>query len=427
MNTNGSSLNGGNGKHLAAEEARLDITAENVVQRQYDVMIPVDQGQLDRDTADSPSINDLRGIAMDALRIWPPLLISSILGRPWTWIPPYRRFSEFKILNLWRLRRTIKYLVNVNIPSIPRRPPPFGPPFLNSLFWQPSVILQRPDHYGSYTTFPDESWFLINGIMTNDSLAQLNAAYVSYLFHRPVTLVQNATNSFSIDMLQCMIGKEWAATTEPAMKAFPILYDALKSPHKRKVVIIAHSQGTIIMATLLRLLYALNRREEPGVVEALELAGAEAYAPPEIILPDDMEVELRDFEKLSKDELAKLEIYNFATCANIMQYSGLEQEGRPLPWIEHFGNEYDIVARLGMQAPNPDKWGIKIEGPRYVRAQAWGHFLNAHYLFGIEDAQKVRHKRGGSGTTLPYELANPEAGVAESAPRLFGYLNGGVS
>jgi hypothetical protein len=421
MSTNGSSLNGDRVRGSNSQEA---VRADNGPHQPLDETIPINQEQLNQDPADDPGLNDLWGMAMDALKIRPPLLISSILGRPWTWIPPYRRFSEFKILNLWRLRRTIKYLVNVNIPSIPRRPPPFGPPFLNSLFWQPSVILQRPDHYGSYTTFPDESWFLINGIMTNDSLAQLNAAYVSYLFHRPVTLVQNSTNSFSIDMLQCMIGKEWAATTEPATKAFPIIYDALKSAHKRKVVIIAHSQGTIITATLLRMLYSLIRREAGA--ETAELAQAEASAQPEMILPDDLEFDPLDYDPLSKDELAKLEIYNFATCANIMQYSGLEKEGRPLPWIEHFGNEQDIVARLGMQAPNPERWGIKIDGPRYVHAQAWGHFLNAHYLFGIEDAQKAGRKRGGSGTALPYELANPETVEAESVPRLFRYLNGGV-
>ncbi len=423
MSTNGSSLNGDQVRRSTSEVDRVDATAEKEPCRPLDEMVPDDQSQADGDTADDPRVEDLWGIAIDALKIRPPLLISSILDRPWTWIPPYRRFSEFKILNLWRLRRTIKYLINVNIPSIPRRPPPFGPPFLNSLFWQPSVILQRPDHYGSYTTFPDESWFLINGIMTNDSLAQLNAAYISYLFHRPVTLVQNSTNSFSIDMLQCVIGKEWALTTEPAVKAFPVIYDALKSRHKRKVVIIAHSQGTIIMATILRLLYSLIERKEPIGTEEL---AKEDYAPPEIILPDDLDFDPRDYEKLSEDELAKLEIYNFATCANIMEYANFEDEEKPVPWIEHFGNEYDIVARLGMQAPNPDRWGIKIVGPRYVNPGAWGHFLNAHYLFGIEDAQKVRRVRGGTGTALPYELANPEDVEDENMPRLFAYLNGGV-
>ena len=97
---------------------------------------------------------DLLGIASDALRITPPLYVSSILGLPWTWIPPHPRFSEFSIIDIWRLGRTINYLVNVTIPSIPRTPPTFGPLVLNDLFWEPTIILQRPDQNGSYTTFP---------------------------------------------------------------------------------------------------------------------------------------------------------------------------------------------------------------------------------------------------------------------------------
>ena len=82
----------------------------------------------------------------------------------------------------------LKFLQNTWIPSIPHTPPLFNPPFLDDLFWQPTVILQRPDHYGSYTSYPDEAWFFINGVMTNDAVAQVNAALLAELFHRPITL-----------------------------------------------------------------------------------------------------------------------------------------------------------------------------------------------------------------------------------------------
>ena len=96
----------------------------------------------------------LLGIAFDALRISPPRYVSSIFGLPRTWLPPFSRYSEFKIVDLWRPGRTAKFLANTWIPSIPRTPPTFGPPLLNGLFWQPTVILQRPDHNGSYTDLP---------------------------------------------------------------------------------------------------------------------------------------------------------------------------------------------------------------------------------------------------------------------------------
>ncbi len=372
-----------------------------------------------------PRFTDLLGIATDAIKIRPPLLISSIFGLPWTWIPPYRRYSEFRILDLWRLRRTIKYLINVTVPSIPRTPPPFGPPVLNTLFWLPSVVLQRPDHNGNYTTFPEEAWFFINGIMTNDSLAQVNAAYMSYLFHRPLTLIQNSTDSFAIDMLQCMLGKEWAHVTEPVIKAFPVIYDALKSPHKRRVVVIAHSQGTIIVANVLRLLYESADRWKAAELE--ELAAVPEYAGPEFIYPDQAPLDLDEFDPLSEEELAKLEVYCFATCANTFGYYDSRDPGKLIPWIEHFGNEYDIVARLGMLAPNQELREVRIEGPRYVHRHAWGHFLNEHYLFNIEDHQKSGRRPGGKGGADPFELVDPES-LSEldvNGPRLFQYINGG--
>ena len=312
--------------------------------------------------SENPGWETLLGIALDVLRISPPLYASSIFGLPWTWLPPHNRYSEFKIIDLWRPGRTAKFLANTWIPSIPRTPPSFGPPFLNDLFWQPTVILQRPDHNGSYTTFPDEAWFFVNGIMTNDAVAQINTAYLAYLFHRPLTMIQNSTDSLWADLFECALGKEWYRVVEPAIKAFPPIYDALKSPHKERVVVICHSQGTIIMATVLRLL--ANRAPAeirlPRAAAAMEPAPApearglfeEAprYAPPEFVYPDQEPINLDDFESLTGAELAKLEVYCFANCANTMPYIGA-WEGRPVPWIENFGNEHDIVARLGMLAP----------------------------------------------------------------------------
>ena len=375
---------------------------------------------------------ELAAIAGDALRIWPPLYLQSIFGPPQTWLPPYRRFSEYSLLNPWRPLRMFKFLQNTWLPSIPRTPPLFNPPFLDDLFWQPTVILQRPDHYGSYTSYPDEAWFLINGIMTNDAVAQINAALVAELFHRPVTLIQNSTSSLLTDLLQCSLDKMNWRVTEPVIKAFPAIYDALVSPYKQRVVVIAHSQGTIIAAVLLRLLNQITQREQPLHAQmAGAPVAAAAYAPPEFIFPDGAPLDAADFAPLEESQLAKLELYSFATCANVVTYFRPPQADRPgLPHIEHFGNEFDIVARLGMQAPDAHTRRIQIQGPRYVRPGAWGHLLNAHYLYPIADAQRHGRRRGGAGTAAPFvaigQTGSEVGWAAESTPRLFRYINGGA-
>jgi hypothetical protein len=374
----------------------------------------------------APGVKSLLGIGLDAALATRPPYLWSILGRPNSWRPQRNRFSEFSILDVWRPGRAARCLANVVIPSAPRTPPVFCPPLLQRLFLQPSVILQRPDHQGSYTSFPDEAWFFVNGVASNDAVAQLNSAYLSYLFHRPLTMIQNSTDSLALDLLECIGGKQWYRHTEAATKAFPPIYDALKRPDKRRVVVIAHSQGTIIMAIVLRMLAALFSPPEEPELALAALFGAEGYAPPEFIYPDQDPWRAEDFAPLSAQELAKLELYCFANCANSMKTIHVGADGRPIPWIESFGNENDLVARLGMLAPKATQRGIDIDGPCYVKPNGWGHLLNAHYLSDIHDCQKVSRRRGGVSGSMPYLLANADVYPDRQTPRLFGYINGGV-
>jgi hypothetical protein len=367
-----------------------------------------------------PDFENLWNIARDALNLDPPLWISSIFGLPWTWLSPFQRYSEIRIIDVWRPVRTMKYLLNVSLPAVPRNPPEILPPALDTFFYQPTVILQRPDQYGSYTSYPHEKWFFINGIMTNDDVAQLNAAYLSDLFHRPVTLIQNSTCGLISDLAECALGKQWKRTTEAVKKAFPAIHAALKS-EQDKVVIIAHSQGTIIASAVLQLLEAITQ-PSVALAEAVSFGAPRQYAEPIFILPAEYDLDPKDFAPLSEAELAKLEIYCFANCANTMKYL---QPDRTVPWIESFGNEFDIVARLGMLAPRAQDRHIDIDGPCYVHPRAWGHFLNIHYLMDIERQQKVRHRTGGKGGTAPYKLLNADR-FPDHTPRLFNYINGGT-
>ncbi|GAA2592589.1 hypothetical protein GCM10010399_24020 [Dactylosporangium fulvum] len=363
--------------------------------------------------------NDLLGGVLDALSI-PPAYLSSLLGLPWTWLPPHHRYSEFGLLDVWRPARVLGFVADVVVPSVPATPPSFTPPLLPSiverLFWHPSLVLQRGDHNNSYTSYPDEAWLFVNGIMTNDALAQLNAAYLADLFHRPITLIQNSTGGLAEDLLECALDKawDWTRISEAATKTFPVVYDALKDPRRTRVVLIAHSQGTIIASVVLRYMQRLGERR----------ARAFRAVEPEPVYPDDTPLDLADFDPLEPSEIAKLEVYCFANCATTMCYVTTHQ-GTPVPWIESYGNEFDIVARLGVLAPDPAKRGVRIDGPRYKRKRAWGHLLADHYLQGIERKQRKDRKRGPkTETAAPYILLNADK-FPDHVPRLYQYLNGG--
>jgi hypothetical protein len=131
-------------------------------------------------------------------------------------------------------------------------------------------------------------------------------------------------------------------------------------------------------------------------------------------------LDLDDFEALTRAELARLEIYCFANCATEMRYVDPEAK---LPWIESFGNEHDLVARLGMLAPHLAAEEISIDGPRWVHRGSWGHLLNLHYLRHIDLAQGgSAHPGPLTDTADPYE---PMGANVAPTPRLFAYINGG--
>ncbi len=122
----------------------------------------------------------------------------------------------------------------------------------------------------------------------------------------------------------------------------------------------------------------------------------------------------RQPEPVTEQELRKLEFYCFANCATEMRRLRFRSRHKA-PWIESYGNANDIVARLGVLSNTNGCGRVQIAGDRYERAGAWGHLLNAHYLFPMMEAH-------GSG--------DPKGGLAPlnrnlfPTPRLFDYLQG---
>lgn len=337
-------------------------------------------------------LGQLIKIAAKALPIKPPNYIRSILGHSSEWLPR-RHGSEFGLANLYRPIQTANLGLDLTVPGLPLEAPPRTPPLLKRLFWRPSRILFSPDHNQNPTTFPDEAWFFINGICTNETVARTNAGYLSKMFHRPFQIIQNATDGAVVDLLECVIGKGTGVMTEPARVGYPAILAALRDPHKKRVVVICHSQGTIIMSNILRAL------KDPSFKCMLYAEGSRAGGEQCDYVPDALE---------DPALLKKLEIYAFANCATTMT----RVDGKNYPHIESYGNENDIVARLGCLSPDQSGLGIRIDGETYHAKDKWGHLLNAHYLFGIYD-----HLTGKAQN--PYRAYD----IGKS-PRLYEYFQG---
>ena len=275
------------------------------------------------------------------------------------------RFSELGSLDgTWRAIKLIDRL----------RARFFPLPFFSE---RPCSIRQHaPDH------FPREAWFFINGIATDKELLAMNGRYLVRLFQRPIELIYNPTEGPLLDLLECMLGRTFDFVSAPAEYALERVSLALANPEKDRGILMGHSQGGIIVS---------------NVVSAL-------------------------IERFSGDRerMSKLEVYTFASAADrIRTDPELDTQQRHVPFIEHFANTQDMVARLGVL-----ERGLPVSGKVYTLEKA-GHFLNAHYLLEIEasqayawhDADGKSHRtarlyeylRGGTPELLPIEAtAHPE-------------------
>lgn len=379
---------------------------------------------------------DLLWIAREAVNLEWTKLPFSVAGRPAAWLPPYRSHSEFNILDPWQLAKTARYLADLIVPAFSKPAPDLArilfPPLITRGLWRPTNYFRQEGKYAQVSSFPDEQWFFINGIATNSDVIKINSTYLANLFHRPMTVVHNATCSFLLDMHECVMGKgfqdrEDGIITESAWRATAAILSALNSESVRHVVVIAHSQGTIITANVLRVISNAFRFNPPQETKSTwhpftKSVMGEIRNDTHKVMRDNLAHALFEFMKhgpqTALERLGKLEIYTFANCADKMCYISPD---RQIPYMEHFANEMDIVARLGVLSPlrHGDEELIEIDGPVFVQKDGLGHLLNEHYLMPIDD-----YLYPGTGKWSRDEDPYPSTDSALLQPHLYSYFHG---
>ena len=185
----------------------------------------------------------------------------------------------------------------------------------------------------------NEYWMYLNGIGSTPEIYDMNADYLEKIFDKHIEGVYNRTDSIWMDILEAFIDKETDIPSEPTLITLPRIINALYKYNK--VVIIAHSQGTLIIGQVLNL--------------------------------------LKDFD-LDISLLKKLEIYAFGNVATKMKYVRDNY-----PYIETINNEFDIFTKLGPGINDKElKKLIDIDGDIYLKKGGYGHMLNVNYLNGFD-------------------------------------------
>ena len=212
----------------------------------------------------------------------------------------------------------------------------------------------------------EELWIYINGIATPLESAKGNCRKMRELFGQPVKLLHNPTDGPILDIMECMIGKTGLlkhGSTKPRVQLRNILLREMKNETYKKIVLVAHSQGTIITGNAVA-----------------DISDAANNAIPE----DDISWFDKDPIKAAKlkKTLKKFEVYLFAGCAHHV-------DGAFVHRLECLSNRGDLVAMLGHLFPDflkplwKNTWGNGIVYKRnksYIEKSSWGHLLLAHYL-----------------------------------------------
>lgn len=201
----------------------------------------------------------------------------------------------------------------------------------------------------------DEFWIYVNGVATTADLAVANGDILFRLFGRPIWVCYNPTDGVLVDLLECIVDKigflSWFWETKPKATLTSVLRKALVEAGQGKysrVVLVAHSQGTIITSAALRTILVQGDRQ------------------------------------MKENSRRYLEIFAFANCAHHLTVKDAYGVQR-VNFAENISNGLDTVAWLGALFPFKSFWQdrrgrpIVIEGSN-VTEPRWGHFLQTHYL-----------------------------------------------
>lgn len=271
-----------------------------------------------------------------------------------------KKNSEFHNQH-WNVMKVFKLLSDILFIKLPISAPSWIPKPIKTIFFG-----ENSKYIPNHTELDSSGncFIYVNGIMSNLEVVKMNKGELETMVNRPINIIYNVTDSLVMDLIECFIGRETEHLTEASTIALYTICNKLLDCSIEKVIIICHSQGTIIIAK---------------VVQCLSKMG---------------------FDK--EKYLKKLEIYAFASCAANMTYIVDK-----LPYMEHFANDNDFVAKLGCNCPIESKPYIKIDGEIFITKNKSGHLLNSHYLDNFQSdypKSKLNEYMGGDSFYLPLTL-----------------------
>jgi hypothetical protein len=202
---------------------------------------------------------------------------------------------------------------------------------------------------------------------------------LSSIFRRPVMGIHNRSYGAVFDIIECIVQRCFSYATKDTRRTYEHLKAELINPNITKVVVIAHSQGGIILSAALDMLFADLPSE---VFEKLEVYTFGH------VLALSLSYGTTMLTKFCSRCAANH--FNNPLCRlPVQEGQNMRPTLRQIHHIEHYCNEYDFVARFGTLHFTRDKTSNRFVGDLFVNQGQGGHLMNQHYLdvmFSKEDS-----------------------------------------
>jgi hypothetical protein len=173
------------------------------------------------------------------------------------------------------------------------------------------------------------------------------------IFNREITYIYNPSYGVWFDLAECILGRNFDILGDVESAINLTLEQYLREKNCKKIIIVCHSQGTIITSNV-----------------------------------------MNDWVRKENPNLKKIEVYMFGSAARVMEQ--LTIEGEEYPYYENYANTGDIVTYLGIFSPQSQKKG------RIFINKKNGHLLGAHYLPDLLKGN-FREIEPGQNTPINYK------------------------
>jgi hypothetical protein len=198
-----------------------------------------------------------------------------------------------------------------------------------------------------------------------------NLERLSKTFRRPILGVHNPSFGIPFDVLECILQRTFAYPTLDIRNAYTTLSALLADDDITKLVLIAHSQGSIEAGMVLDWLYAT----------------------------------------LPSKYVKKLEVFTFGNAANHWNCP-IDDQGPLIKHVEHYANEGDWVARFGILHFRQSRDETASADPALKDSGRKQHFWNPQTPVIANGKSDVRKQS-------TFELEGKRAGMHRFVGRLF--------